>query len=685
MRFEVKCFTILPLVLACMNVYSSSLDSMSPSELYNIGLDYQVLNQHNKSLIYFDKASKRNYAPAMLKVSSILMAEGKKQEAINLLEKAVKMGNVDAIYRKANDLCNKKTKEDISECKRLLKKSASSGHSPSYRRLGDLQKSFSDSYRYYLKAFSIDNRLIEDVYNRGKSAGYSDNKIVDDLIEVLTKNGKNPKDIEEQLGLFFWNLGESAFSTKVKDLELLMTSFSHFKRALKMSPNDSSINSIISSFYANGYVGDQNWSKAFYYLDRASKATPAKYNADLAFLYYMGVGTEQNVNQAIQLASQATELDFMAELYAKGSGVPQDLEKSANLLLEDYARETIEHYSSNLYKATQQDKLEATVRLMPNDSVESLYANGILYLQKKEYLRALDHLKRVTQINEDDRATRIIASLYARGLGVAKDYKEALMWLNKVKEPYSVDEILGINYLYGLNGYNINREKARELLGRKSYRCIDLDSNIPLDVKLKSMLFSPEELLKRGSKIKSKKLSLQECQEAYYYLLLASESNGEAAYMVGELLLLQWKIDRAKEFFEKSVFLGYAKGNDKLGFLYLNGYGTTPDLSKALKYLSNGETEAVGYFKLSSILEVSSRYSSALRIWLLNKSLQLDPSYFLAWKNLMSIDPRTGDKKYQMKLLEEACSAAKSDKSMLCEAYKDLRNGKPTYFDKAMF
>ena len=47
----------------------------------------------------------------------------------------------------------------------------------------------------------------------------------------------------------------------------------------------------------------------------------------------------------------------------------------------------------------------------------------------------------------------------------------------------------------------------------------------------------------------------------------------------------------------------------------------------------------------------------------------------------MYADPKTGDKKYQLKLLTEACTAAKSDKSVLCEAYKDLRNGKPTLFD----
>ena len=74
--------------------------------------------------------------------------------------------------------------------------------------------------------------------------------------------------------------------------------------------------------------------------------------------------------------------------------------------------------------------------------------------------------------------------------------------------------------------------------------------------------------------------------------------------------------------------------------------------------------------------------SEALKIQWLYKTIQEHPTYFGAWLDLLSRDPRTGDKDYRYKFLSEACFAAKTQKSPFCKEYKALKSGQRGMFDE---
>ena len=678
---------ILSLSMTSAYADQSIIDNnYSPEELYDLGLDYEVLNQTDKSFIYFDKAAQMNYVPAMLKMVNIYRQEGRTRVAKEILEKAVRTGDAVAIYEKAREICDKQPTVGNRECIKLLSISANKGYAPAYRKLADFRTSPKQSYNDYLMAYSIDGK-IRGIFNYAEKAGYDLEKIVSDIGKIQREAGKGETDITENLGWFLRNYASggytlsSLFSDKIVDIKALNLSSKYFQKALENDPSRKDIYSNLAEDEAYGFGGKQNWNKAFQYMKLAAEADPGIYNSDVAFLHYLGLGTKQDIDEALKLAPASNNLNFFAAIYAKGSGVPQDFGKFINLQLEQYAINKLEYYQ-DFFSELEKRKLQATARVGETNSSEKSYSQGILLVLDKNYEEALKYLIKASEQGHE-KAIELIAALYARGLGCKKNYKISFEWLEKIeKQSSDVKNLIGQCYLYGLNGYEKNRIKAKELLKGISNRYIDLSEDIPISTKTKMLFLPQEDILKNGLRIKNKDLSIQQSQEAYYYLLSASEESGEASNLLGEIALKHLDIAKAKKYFEKAVSQGYSWANKNIGLMYLNGYGTLPNLEKAYEYYSKAYSDNAEYFYMSRNISFSSSLLDPLKIQLLHKAIQKYPSHFGAWHDLLILDPRTGDKDYRYKLLSEACFAAKTQKSPFCQEYKRLKSGQRGMFDE---
>lgn len=135
-------------------------------------------------------------------------------------------------------------------------------------------------------------------------------------------------------------------------------------------------------------------------------------------------------------------------------------------------------------------------------------------------------------------------------------------------------------------------------------------------------------MLQNGLRIKNKDLSIQQSQEAYYYLLSASEESGEASNLLGEIALKHLDIAKAKKYFEKAVSQGYSRANKNIGLMYLNGYGTLPNLEKAFEHYSKAYSDNAEYFYMSRDISFSSSLLEPLKIQLLHKAIQKYPTHF---------------------------------------------------------
>lgn len=670
----------LSLSLIGCNVAAENIEKMSPSELYKLGEKYEAIGHKDKSFLYFDKSAQDNYVPALLKLSTIYKQDGKSQKSNEYLNKAVKAGDAMALYIKSEQYCNLKSSRARQECIRLLSLSASKGNAGAYRKLAEYRQSAKQSYQDYLKAFAIDNRSYN-LFQHAKNAGYNDEKIINDIENILRQKGSKESDIAREIGTIFNSEGYSNFSDLATDLKKLNIANKYFKKAIDLDPENKVLNGYVAQFEAYGYGEQQNWEKAFHHLKLAAEANPGRFNDTLAFMHYYGLGTEQNIQKAIDLKEESDFPYIFANIYAKGSGVKQNLENYVNYRLEALAAETIEHYTQSFYQMQNQLKFEASVELKNSNTTDATFSQAVLLLQKKNFSQALEKFLPLAQENNKN-AIDIVASMHARGLGCTKNYKIAFEWYEKIADKdKALNNLIGLNYLYGLNGYTKNRAKAKEIIGGRSFRYINLTDEIPITNKLKILLLTQEEILKKGKRIKEKELSLDQSQEAYYYLLAASEKSGEACKLLGEVLLEQWEVQRAKDFFLKAIKLGHQEANQNLGFMYLNGYGTLPDLHKALEYYSTTRSKHEAYRLMSRNFAVNSDYTKAFKIWILEKGIQEDPSLAVAWMDLLRIDPRRGDREYNLKRLEQACEASKVDKSIFCTDYKNVRNGGISMFD----
>ena len=194
-----------------------------------------------------------------------------------------------------------------------------------------------------------------------------------------------------------------------------------------------------------------------------------------------------------------------------------------------------------------------------------------------------------------------LACMYYYGYGVDKDYKQAAYWYEKSYEKVPMPKAqysLANMYLAG-EGVEKNIDKALELYEAAANAKYSDASKKLGDIYLK---------LKRNNE-----------KAVFWYSKAANDGKDrEVMYLLGnayyEGKIVGQDYKKAKEWYQKSIDLGYIPSMQKLADMYYYGHGVSQDWQKA--FFWHKEVAESAYFKISgrSMLIVGDMYSEGLGV-----------------------------------------------------------------------
>lgn len=374
--------------------------------------------------------------------------------------------------------------------------------------------------------------------------------------------------------------------------------------------------------HANYYIGnqyyyglgfEQDFEKALHYYSKASSQGDSYATYKIGKMYLNGEGTETNLKQAEHFFNKATNNVVLAnydlaKLYEENPTVFPDVSKEYIYSLYSVAlkglieQETEDIHDSfteiriaNMYlngKGTEVNIPEAVkwfekaAKLEnPNASYQlgCIYSSdksGVKDLEKsyKNYALALKGYEKAETENSNATAEYRIGMMYLNGLGVDKDIKKALSWLNKATLNGNDSAAYKLAVLYD-EGVEITQdtEKAR------------------VYYTLSAELGNPYAEFKLGT------LALEDAnvQQAVEHFEKACKKNiSHAWYKLGQIYSLEHlnMVDNDKAYYCYSKALeqyinDYTKAPDnftayRIGNMYLHGQGTEINISQAVAWFT---------------------------------------------------------------------------------------------------
>lgn len=217
--------------------------------------------------------------------------------------------------------------------------------------------------------------------------------------------------------------------------------------------------------YYTGKNGEQNYTKAAEYFEKAAIAGNSNAANYLGFQYENGQGVPQDYSKAVKYyldsANAGNSLGScnLGNLYYHGKGVPQDYSEAAKWYEKaaSQGNQPAACYLANLYyEGKGVDRNYATAAdwfLKAGDSINTvgachfgyLYRDGDGVLPKDYNLAAKWFLKAANEGNA--KAANQLGIRYANGEGVSQDYQEAEKWYEKAAnggEPWGAYNLAGL-------------------------------------------------------------------------------------------------------------------------------------------------------------------------------------------------------------------------------------------------
>ena len=191
------------------------------------------------------------------------------------------------------------------------------------------------------------------------------------------------------------------------------------------------------------------------------------YSNVLGYAYRFGIGTEENIKQAIKVFTPSAEqgnamsLGHLSEIYLE-----QDkIEKAKPLMLKaaeknnDMAQYNLAY---NIYETGSEESLYWLNKAAENNNLQAIMYLAIYY-QDKDIKKSIYYYQKGAELN-DSQAMLELSYLYENGEGVEKDDKKALELLEEAFQLQNLEAMneLSIRYLEG-RGVERNYEMAEAL------------------------------------------------------------------------------------------------------------------------------------------------------------------------------------------------------------------------------
>ena len=339
-----------------------------------------------------------------------------------------------------------------------------------------------------------------------------------------------------------------------------------YKKAKELAlsiPNDSYAQFCLGRIYDEGLGVPQDYEQAAIWYRKAAEQGDAPAQWILGFMYQYGNGVSQNYGQAVKWYYKAAEQGnvygqyYLGTMYEHGNGVTKNIhearkwyEKAAAQGDED-AKEALKILDNN--KTPEIDV--ATIR----SEMEQAY-------NKKDYRRTREL---ALSIQDDAAAQFKLGWMYANGLGMSKDYLQAVNWYSKAAEQEFAEAQFWLGVMYE-NGYGVTKDFSKALrLYVKAAAHGDENATIALEDRHSKI----EQAYDDGDYKTARDLALSISDDAY------------AQFFLGEMYLkgkgVDRNLDEAVNWYRKAAEQGDAPAQSELGILYYYGVGMQQDYEQA--------------------------------------------------------------------------------------------------------
>ena len=307
------------------------------------------------------------------------------------------------------------------------------------------------------------------LYEKGFDYEYGITKMVDRTL--ADKFLKDAADLDDADALFF--LGMNAIDNG--DLE----------QARKYADSAIELGNMAGKFIL-GEISEQEdlgnseelYSAGFKALKEKVKQGDLHYSNVLGYAYRFGIGTEENIKQAIKVFTPSAEqgnamsLGHLSELYLE-----QDkIEKAKPLMLKAAEKNNdVAQYNLgySIYEAGSEESLYWLNRAAENNNLQAIMYLASYY-HNQDIKKAIYYYQKGAELN-DSQAMLELSYLYENGEGVEKDDKKAIELLEEAFRLQNVEAMneLSIRYLEG-RGVERNYEMAEALFNN----IISLDESL---------------------------------------------------------------------------------------------------------------------------------------------------------------------------------------------------------------
>ena len=237
---------------------------------------------------------------------------------------------------------------------------------------------------------------------------------------------------------------------------------------------------ILAEISEQEYLGDSEelYEAGFKALKEKVEQGDLHYSNVLGYAYRFGIGTEENIKQAIKVFTPSAEqgnamsLGHLSELYLE-----QDkIEKAKPLMLKAAEKNNdVAQYNLgySIYEAGSEESLYWLNKAAENNNLQAIMYLAIYY-QDKDIKKAIYYYQKGAELN-NSRAMLELSYLYENGEGVEKDDKKAVELLEEAFRLQNLEAMneLSIRYLEG-RGVERNYEMAEALFNN----IISLDESL---------------------------------------------------------------------------------------------------------------------------------------------------------------------------------------------------------------
>ena len=295
---------------------------------------------------------------------------------------------------------------------------------------------------------------------------------------------------------------------------------------------------ILGEISEQEYLGDSEelYKAGFKALKEKVEQGDLHYSNVLGYAYRFGIGTEENIKQAIKVFTPSAEqgnamsLGHLSELYLE-----QDkIEKAKPLMLKaaeknnDMAQYNLAY---NIYETGSEESLYWLNKAAENNNLQAIMYLAIYY-QDKDIKKAIYYYQKGAELN-NSQAMLELSYLYENGEGVEKDDKKAVELLEEAFRLQNLEAMneLSIRYLEG-RGVERNYEMAEALFNNiisldeslseketasynvyyqlaERYEEFAKDDNAALDAYKKGLEIEKKETKRDNKKIKAKIKALE--------------------------------------------------------------------------------------------------------------------------------------------------------------------------------